>query len=645
MPYTPPTHTPFQWSNYPDIRTPLDEGNLEAAGQDQVDFTRAVASDLATQIGAGTVSLPTSVLNGSSIAAGNLGAAYTVDFQSVPNRQLTITATLSTGASPCTVTFVNRANGCTALLLFAQDGTGGRTLVISDGSNSAAVTIPSLPSATFAFEVTSPNAIDLYVTQTSGSSIPQTQPSAIAQGIATFLIAAGFDGAGSLVEMVAGAILTDPADGGLYIPFSTYTDQNLGVAKSASSSQIALPLTKQPSYIVHNVSGLREFGLIRTPPSDSKFSAYYPNTSSGTALTQTASGAGIDSTYSVTNAALLSTSVSAPDFDFDRATGLCVFTGPSAQPMMLYTGYNVANGVKQIGLATSSGDFTGPFTKYGSNPVIANGPSAYDAAVCANPICFSYQGLYYILYGAGVSGSTANSQIVGGIALATTHDFVTFTKRGLVLTPAARNVSPNDLNPIGIFCSGAIWWPGKDPTDNTNTVPPGLTDIYITLGGQFASGARTTSNPYQQFLYRINPQAIYSGAILSNPWTRHEAENLGDAQITTTGSGWTRNQTSTFGYSGGAFSFTSNPGDTMTFAWTGQRVRVYLRQRPNYGVCNILLDGSLVYTYSAAWNVLESPTSGTPCIAYDSPDLLLGGHTLQIVAVSGFTGVDCFEQI
>jgi hypothetical protein len=94
------------------------------------------------------------------ISAGNLGAAYTVDFVANGADQI-ISGTLNAN---CTITFSNRSGGCRAALLLAQDGTGGRTLQVSDGSSPQSVAVPSTAGQLFRLSVDCPNPTDLYVT-------------------------------------------------------------------------------------------------------------------------------------------------------------------------------------------------------------------------------------------------------------------------------------------------------------------------------------------------------------------------------------------------------------------------------------------------------------------------------------------------
>ena len=86
---------------------------------------------------------------------------------------------------------------------------------------------------------------------------------------------------------------------------------------------------------------------------------------------------------------------------------------------------------EQVGYATAD-NVGGPYTPYSGNPVIRFGlPGSYDAGTVADPWVYEYHGTYYI-------GYTVSSTIYSPwqTALATTKDWVNFTKHGVIL-PAA----------------------------------------------------------------------------------------------------------------------------------------------------------------------------------------------------------------
>jgi predicted GH43/DUF377 family glycosyl hydrolase len=95
--------------------------------------------------------------------------------------------------------------------------------------------------------------------------------------------------------------------------------------------------------------------------------------------------------------------------------------------IMMYMGDSGGN-VEQVGYATAD-NITGPYTKYAGNPCIRFGTAGtYDAGTVADPWVYEYHGVYYIGY--TVSPTTSSPWQT---ALATTTDWVTFTKHGVIL--------------------------------------------------------------------------------------------------------------------------------------------------------------------------------------------------------------------
>lgn len=118
-------------------------------------------SGLVTHVGAYTDSKATPRV----VAGGSLGAAYTLDMTS--DLDVWLVGTLSANA---TVTVSNRVAGMTARLLLTQDATGGRSLTVSDGTNSVAVPIPTTANASTAVDLYSPDGTNIYVDVAGGAS-------------------------------------------------------------------------------------------------------------------------------------------------------------------------------------------------------------------------------------------------------------------------------------------------------------------------------------------------------------------------------------------------------------------------------------------------------------------------------------------
>jgi len=95
--------------------------------------------------------------------------------------------------------------------------------------------------------------------------------------------------------------------------------------------------------------------------------------------------------------------------------------------ILLYMADSGGN-VEQVGYAEAD-NIIGPYTKFIGNPCIPFGPSGtFDAGTVADPWVYEYDGVYYIGY--TVSPSTSSPWQT---ALATTIDWLTFTKNGIIL--------------------------------------------------------------------------------------------------------------------------------------------------------------------------------------------------------------------
>jgi uncharacterized repeat protein (TIGR01451 family) len=91
-----------------------------------------------------------------------------------------------------------------------------------------------------------------------------------------------------------------------------------------------------------------------------------------------------------------------------------------------------ARAVEQVGYAIAD-DILGPYTKFAGNPCLAFGPpGSFDAGTIADPWVVEFHGTYYIGY--TVSPTTSSPWQT---AYATTTDWQTFTKHGVILPLAA----------------------------------------------------------------------------------------------------------------------------------------------------------------------------------------------------------------
>ncbi len=111
-----------------------------------------------------------------------------------------------------------------------------------------------------------------------------------------------------------------------------------------------------------------------------------------------------------------------------RADEPCVFWSSSMNKWILIYMGDAGGNVEQIGYATAD-NLLGPYTKYAGNPCIPFGPAgSFDAGTVADPWVYEYGGVYYIGY--TVSPTTSSPWQT---ALATTTDWLTFTKHGILL--------------------------------------------------------------------------------------------------------------------------------------------------------------------------------------------------------------------
>lgn len=154
MAWTDITHTVYQWFNSPSTSTPLDETHLEAAEQDLWNATQADIDALDAYLEP-LITAATPAPN--IIAAGNIGT-YTPSLGSFLNTWITCTLT-----SAATVTLTGLGAGSQVVILGSQDGTGGRTLNISNGATNLAVSIPTAPGAPFRVIVYSPDGTNMFI--------------------------------------------------------------------------------------------------------------------------------------------------------------------------------------------------------------------------------------------------------------------------------------------------------------------------------------------------------------------------------------------------------------------------------------------------------------------------------------------------
>ena len=472
----------------------------------------------------------------------------------------------------------------------------------------------------------------------AGVHSPKAQPLSILSRAAT-LLANGFS-ANSSTVIFASDIIFNPQDSKFYVPYGDTL--SFGLAQSIS---VDGPWTNLGYPAGLPSATIQQHRLILGP--DNKWS-WYASTGTSIVLYQTAAGAAINSSYSLTGTMISSGS----GWDAGRVSEMFVFQDRSGIWRMLYMGEDSPATGEQIGVATSSGDHTGPWTKYGNAPIIPKGGAGtIDGSVCGDPWCVYYNGIYYIGYAAIVqnqfSGGAVTGHAVGSTALATTTDWITFTKRG--------SIYPIGLHGQADSChciNGAPWWPGKVAGDNSQVLPSSATVLchpyFIRNASSGNAGITTFAG-----LTKTDPQTFFTGAILNNPWNMIGAAS-GDPKIIETGT-WGSNNVDTTFLRGTTFAsgyrFSNTLNSTHGLSWTGTRARVIMGFSTAYGITNISLDGTQVLALDE-YQASEA-TKMSFQLAYDTGELEPGAHqvvltntgTKNAASTGTFTVIDRWDFI
>lgn len=205
--WTPPTFVPgVAWQDFPSRATPVDAADLNLEANSEASYAALVGTNLANYFEDGqSPSVPTAQV----LSPGNLGSAYTIDFQNHAVASVVLVGTLNAN---CTITLVNRAQGCRAVLLLLQDATGNRTLNVSDGTNSTAISVNPTASSLASLEVDCPNATDLYVSILGSGGLPS---SVVDVSSASAMQVAVANGSGGYNFGVLGSVYDAVLDGGI----------------------------------------------------------------------------------------------------------------------------------------------------------------------------------------------------------------------------------------------------------------------------------------------------------------------------------------------------------------------------------------------------------------------------------------------
>lgn len=322
-------------------------------------------------------------------------------------------------------------------------------------------------------------------------------------------------------------------------------------------------------------------------------------------------------------------------FDENSCREPYVWRLPDGRWRCLYMGFDGTVTHEQIGMATTSGtSIESGWTKDNSgDPIIANGAAGtFDSNIVADPMHFEYGGVAYIYYCAGgdfsLSGAIPNHGHCT-LALVTTTDWVTFTKRGVQLYPPAWP-DPSAMD---------AWRGGMHIGRNGR--------IYWVRGGTHTRNAAGAGQLVQTYLDVFDGQSLVGGP-RGNPWQRVEGEATTDTRLSYTGT-WTtlagHNE-----LSGTGSRFADVAASQVTFRFSGRAVRWGTALRDSQGIAQVYLDGVLVATV----DLYHADTTGfSPVAGYENLNLAPGYHTLQIVvtgtknaAASGaFVNVAYFDYI
>lgn len=131
--------------------------------------------------------------------------------------------------------------------------------------------------------------------------------------------------------------------------------------------------------------------------------------------------------YTINPTPVLQPSAPTGAWDSFRVDEPYVFQRSDGKWILIYMG-DAGNVTEQVGYAVAD-NITGPYTAYAGNPILTFGePGSFDAGTIADPWVYVFNNIFYIGY--TVSPTKYSPWQT---ALATTTDWVTFTKHGVIL--------------------------------------------------------------------------------------------------------------------------------------------------------------------------------------------------------------------
>ncbi|MHC1731100.1 MAG: DUF2341 domain-containing protein [Bacteroidales bacterium] len=227
-------------------------------------------------------------------------------------------------------------------------------------------------------------------------------------------------GAGGNVSLLAENIVYDPVTGHYWMCLANYS--NFGIALCYSDTP-ADPASwvwhgNVVTTFTHFFSGAPH--LVLHNGTWYLFYADRPNIMVATSST-------VNGVYTINPTPVLQPTAPTGAWDSFRVDEPYVFQRNDGKWIMIYMA-DAGSTTEQVGYAVAD-NIGGPYTAYTGNPVLRFGPpGSYDAGTIADPWVYELHGTYYIGY---TVSSTKNSP--WQTALATTTDWINFTKHGVIL--------------------------------------------------------------------------------------------------------------------------------------------------------------------------------------------------------------------
>jgi len=285
------------------------------------------------------------------------------------------------------------------------------------------VKIPVLPAAGTSVFIYYGNPAPV-VTPPEPVETPPTGP--FSRNVLNPIVPAGDPGTGA--NLLAENVVFDPVSGHYWMVFAVYRSGSYGVGLAWSDSPTdAASWHWHGNIYTHATNGSFAPHILYDNGLWYVFFAIRPNIVYITCST-------INGTYSAPTV-VLSPSETWETYRVDEPY---VFRRNDGTWILTYMG-DAGSTTEQIGYATAA-SLTGPYTKFAGNPCLPFGPAgSYDAGTVADPWVYEYHGVYYIGYTVSPTKSSPWST-----ACATTTDWLTFTKMGVIFPVASSGWDSNN---------------------------------------------------------------------------------------------------------------------------------------------------------------------------------------------------------